>query len=508
MGTPAYNLVIVKGDKEVLDAFEKLAFKNESEAICFEQLLPLPDYLSQKEELSDEVQSFLYLIYGSRWVAAFGILIEKSDSFLKYYFNSKNTKAQLDYIAIKFSKLRYTHVFFDCVEQKYGVIEYENGNRVLDFTIQDENIDWQIVSDVHTYLYIAELYHKLMLCYHNYPEIFNELTHRKSDKRYAFYNIFAKSRYLTDNESFYDSLFKMEQNLEKRILDYARNGTAYPFSTNTPKEQQKFINHNFLPSEKRTLYLNNIINVRKKIINANREWWNNLDKIWKDEFITNLLNSPGYEGKKMLPTEIIKMIEKSDEIITDIVNLEKLNISRKLFFDLTPVFYLKKINDFHLQAVDWDDPNAEYFIKLYPKHLRSKVRKLFIDGIPLWDFTSLNDFVNVEEMHCQSCCIESLDGIEKLTKLKVLYADQGNSYSDLNPLRGLGLTYLNIEFTKVTDISPLIDVPSLEVLDLSFLKIDDFSPLLQLPNLKTVILDNLEFTMKELKGNLKNSKII
>jgi Leucine-rich repeat (LRR) protein len=96
-----------------------------------------------------------------------------------------------------------------------------------------------------------------------------------------------------------------------------------------------------------------------------------------------------------------------------------------------------------------------------------------------------------------------LDGIEKLTKLKVLYADQGNSYSDLSPLRGLGLTYLNIEFTKVTDISPLIDVPSLEVLDLSFLKIDDFSPLLQLPNLKTVILDNLEFTMKELKGNLK-----
>ena len=235
-------------------------------------------------------------------------------------------------------------------------------------------------------------------------------------------------------------------------------------------------------------------------MSTDREWWNNLDKIWQDEFISNLLQSPGYLEKKMTSAEIYSQINKSSTIITAIVNLQRLNISRKVLFDLTPLFHLKKINDFHLEPLEYNDPNAEYFIKMYPKHLRSKARKLRIDGIPMEDFASLEDFVNVEEIQCQSCQIESLNGIEKLKMLKVLHADQGNSYSDLNPLRGLGITDLNMQFTEVTDISPLTEVPTLEHLDISYLKIKDLSPLLQLPNLKTVTLGNeRKLTLKELK---------
>ena len=29
-------------------------------------------------------------------------------------------------------------------------------------------------------------------------------------------------------------------------------------------------------------------------IKDDRQWWDNLDKIWKDELISNLLKSPGY----------------------------------------------------------------------------------------------------------------------------------------------------------------------------------------------------------------------
>jgi hypothetical protein len=74
-----------------------------------------------------------------------------------------------------------------------------------------------------------------------------------------------------------------------------------------------------------------------------------------------------------------------------------------------------------------------------------------------------------------------------LKKLKSLQAGMDNYFSDLEPLRGLGLVSLDLEWTKVTDISPLIDVLSLKWLNLNALKIDDYSVLMQLPNLKTVI---------------------
>jgi len=190
MGTPAYNLVIVRGTKEDLNTFERLAHKTESEAICFDQLLPLPGYLAQEDEMSDEVQAFNHIIYGSKWVGTFGVLIEKTESFLKYYFNSKYTKAQLDYVAIKYSNLNFTHVFveLDPVE-KCSVIDYENGLRILDSVIMDENMDWQISSSIHTYIYIEELFHKFMLVKQFQPGIFKELTSYCCDQKHEFFNI-------------------------------------------------------------------------------------------------------------------------------------------------------------------------------------------------------------------------------------------------------------------------------------------------------------------------------
>lgn len=235
-------------------------------------------------------------------------------------------------------------------------------------------------------------------------------------------------------------------------------------------------------------------------MSKNKQWWNNLDKIWKDEFVSNLLSSPDYLEKRLLTADVFAMIEKSDEIITAIVNLERLHISRKVLFDMTPVFYLKNIIDFHIEPSDWKEADAS-FLYLYPKHLRSKVHRLDIDGLIFdGDLSPLIDFVNLEVLNCQSCHIESLDGIQKLKNLKVINADQGNFYSDLNPLRGLGIIDLNIQFTKVTDISPLIYVPTLEHLDISYLKIKDLSPLLKIPNLQTVTMGNERtLTVMELK---------
>jgi len=245
-------------------------------------------------------------------------------------------------------------------------------------------------------------------------------------------------------------------------------------------------------------------------INTDKNWWDNLPKVWQVELIENLVNSPGYKIKKLTVTEIFDIIdkndEKSDQIISHIVNLTNLVISQKVLFDLSPLFYLKKLKDFRLPyKAHWEDRYSGDYLRIYPKALRSRVRGVLnLHGLDIDDFKVLGDFVNVEGLQCQSCGIKSLEGIQRMKKLRSLEADQGNSYSDLNPLRGLNLKNLNMQFTKVTDISPLIDVPSLEWVDLSYLRIKDLSPLLQLPNLKGVTLpDGQELSLSELKLYLK-----
>ena len=233
---------------------------------------------------------------------------------------------------------------------------------------------------------------------------------------------------------------------------------------------------------------------------ADINWWSKLERDWKEELVRNLLDSPKYRNRNLVLTDIYELLDESAEIITEIVNIEKLHISWHKINDPAPLFHLKKIEDFLIQLPHWDDNKAS-FLNWYPEHLRSKVRRLDLDGIIFNnDLSPLSEFINLEILNCRYCQIESLEGIQNLTKLKIFKSDQGNSYSDLNPLRGLNLVSLNIQSTKVTDISPLIDLPSLEWIDLGFLSISALSPLLKMPNLKSVVVPaNVEIQKDKLE---------
>ena len=259
MANPAYNLVIVKGAKHDLEAFEKIAWKSDSEAFCMEQLLPLPGYLKLEDENSPEVVAFRHVVYGSKWVAAFGIVIEKNDFSLKYYFNSKWVKAQLGYIAFKYSHLEFIHVFTE-TDSLCGLAEYNNGERISYNVITDGKINWHIISDFHTWAYIEELYHKLMLLRRDKPTIFEEIcnSHPFSHKEYDFFKLFPREKFLKKQEGFYDYVYLMEQDLGKRPLDYARNDIAYNFRTNDLYYKKLFLEQNFLPSGKKSMYLKNL----------------------------------------------------------------------------------------------------------------------------------------------------------------------------------------------------------------------------------------------------------
>ncbi len=274
MGVPAYNLVIVRGEKEEFDKFEKLAYASESDAFQMEQLLPIPSYIAQSNPESDEERAYRNIIHGSHWVAAFGVLVEKSDQFLKYFFNSKWTKAELDYVAIKYNKLEFTHVYREIADDtKFGVIEYKNGERASQIVINVDNIDWGIVCAVHTYLYIEELWLKFRLLYQYFPHIIEEVTwpdwlnERKNAVVYNFYTLFPKADFLRVNESFYDSIYACERTLESQDIDDAINQPGYPLIITPPHEQLHFIEEYFLSPEKRSQMSEDVIN------NLNRTKW-------------------------------------------------------------------------------------------------------------------------------------------------------------------------------------------------------------------------------------------
>ncbi len=531
MAEAAYNLVIVKGARNDLDNFERQAYKNESQAFSFEKLFPLPRYLENDiysgNNSSDEAVAFRHIIYGCQW-SGFGVLIRKTDTFLEYYFNSEYYKANLDHIAFMFKELKFMHLFIETVEEKrFGFIEYKNG-----ITVDDTNpythelhlvnlfaVNWEINSRIDTYLYIAELFHKILYFKKNNPEEFKKSCTESYKDKIPFFSLIDKPTYLKKNESFYDSLFELEMDLERRELFYARHMISSNFKTNSLEDLKNFVQCNFLSPEKKVRYnerLNGIqpVNDLRAYVKWNHEdwdWWDSLDKTWQDELITNLLRSPSYAGMRISIKKITGQIGKanrvSNDIIAKIATLEELDLSTRVLYDLTPLVYMKNIRNFTLQRIDYTHPYRGYFIDMYPKQLRSKVKSLDIHNMPLpkSDLSALEDFVNLEYLCIQDCRVESLTGIEKLTKLKTLIADQGNSYSDLNPLRELNLVEFNMQFTRVTDISPLLNVPSLEVLDLWYTDINDLTPLLQLPNLKRVILPNKKVVEELIIDRQKNT---
>ena len=522
MAEAAYNLVIVKGARNDLDNFERQAYKNESQAFCLEKLFPLPRYLEKDIysglNLSDEAEAYRHVIYGCRW-SGFGVLIRKTDTFVEYYFNTKNYKANLDYIAFKFKELKFTQVFIETVEERFGIIEYKNGMPVDDTNpyfhelhlVSLFAINWEINCRIDTYLYIAEIYHKILYIKKHNPGDFKKICTESNKDEIRFFSLIDKTKYLNKNGSFYDSLFEIEMDLERRELFYARHMISSNFKTNSLEDLKNFVQGNFLSPEKKARYnerLNGIqpVNDFRMDVKWNHEdwdWWDSLDKTWQEELITNLLRSPAYAGKRITNKKIAGQIGKangvSNDIIAKIANLEELDLSTRVLYDLTPLVYMKNIQDFHLQRVNFTHEYRGFYIEMYPKQLRSKVKSLEIFNLPLYshDLSSLEEFVNLEYLGIQDCWVGDLNGIQKLTKLKTLNADQGNSYSDLNPLRGLNLVEFNMQFSNVIDISPLIDVPSIEVLDLWHTYLNDLTPLLYLPNLKRVTLPD-EHIIEEL----------
>jgi len=236
-------------------------------------------------------------------------------------------------------------------------------------------------------------------------------------------------------------------------------------------------------------------------IDENKKWWNTLSLDWKVSLIKNLMFDIEID---LTDEDILERFNNSNFNIDDIVNMEVLSIDSNLSIDLSPIFKLKNLNDFFIIPADVDDDyrGIEDFIYIYPKQLRSKVKKLHfcIPGYFDGDLNSLKDFVNLQEINFQSCHISSLDGIQNLKKLEKVIIDQGNFITDLSPLKGLKIKYLDVLFNEISDLSPLDGLP-LEYLNIEGNNINDLSPIMEITTLKKLEFDNYDLVFEQLSGH-------
>jgi len=257
MGSASNNLVIIKGTKEDLLEFKKTACKNDSEAFCFQQLLPYPDYFEGSEkEIEQQKSAYSHLFYGNKWGAGYGVLTRYAKNIVIYIFNSRTTIANLTYISKKYSNLDFIHIGLTTNENplKWSYFKYKKGTQICKYRLTNNQFDFQISSYLYNYEYMAELYIKFESLIQHKKHVFNKL---KNDGLYDedlhsvinFYDLFHKPTYLRNNKDLFDKILLDVKNLENKDLNWAKNKIGYTFKTNNLYDKLAFIKNNFTNDE-------------------------------------------------------------------------------------------------------------------------------------------------------------------------------------------------------------------------------------------------------------------
>jgi hypothetical protein len=489
MGEAAYNLVTVKGCKADLDKFEKIAYTNESEAFCLKNFI---NYNGNSTAPHNAV-------FFTNWVA-FGVLIEKTEKSLKYFFNSKWNAVNLRYIVDRFPELNFKQVYVEIATGKVGILDYKSDKHLKKYGFDY----WGNSCSPHTYNFIEDVALKLeYLISQNKSDISGE----------HFYEEIDRSQFLKNHRQEYEELFKSSLELEMRDLYYARYGMFYTLHAYKKEELEEFIRINIQP-EKQDEFLKELSKLNFNIPKE-RRWWNCLIMSWKKNLVSCLIDfNPSFQAINKPHDEyyeihenIFKSIQISDEYLKDILKLDKLKLSISLLFDNleTVLELLPELNSIFLEFNGYEiefESNSESFesiIEHLPENVFSKVKEITLDYIELDNLSILAKFPNLEVFAGQGCQINTLKGIEKSVNLKSFTADQGNYYSSLVPIKDLKLKYLNIQASGVRDLRPLSHMNNLKFLIAGGCEIEDYDPLLLLP--KLLHLETEEFEIIEAKTN-------
>lgn len=134
----------------------------------------------------------------------------------------------------------------------------------------------------------------------------------------------------------------------------------------------------------------------------------------------------------------------------------------------------------------------QHFVNLKRLHIAQDYAHNYIPEHKIKDLAPLRQLSSLEEVTVSSASLESMDGLQNLTKLKKLTLRHNGTLSDLKPLKGLSsLEELDLTGNHVQDLSPIGGLINLRKLVLDTNPLVDVEPLRGLQNLTDLSFSNL-----------------
>ncbi|TYQ13072.1 UNVERIFIED_CONTAM: serine protease inhibitor/Leucine-rich repeat (LRR) protein [Acetivibrio alkalicellulosi] len=181
-------------------------------------------------------------------------------------------------------------------------------------------------------------------------------------------------------------------------------------------------------------------------------------------------NQPTYVGEIVGPRNKITDLEP----LSALVNLKELNLSGNNLSDIR---------------------DLESFVNL---------TKLNLNNNHLSDISALESLVNLTELKLSYTLISNINSLNNLTKLSSLELRRNGELTDISSLENANLTYIDLKYCKVEDISSLKNHTNLKELNLSYNRVTDISTLKNLTNLTKLELSDNQINDITALTNLTN----
>ena len=221
----------------------------------------------------------------------------------------------------------------------------------------------------------------------------------------------------------------------------------------------------------------------------NVTWWNSLTPAWKEIFRVQEL-----KGKNVDPT---------DEQLANIVNILKLNCSgNKQIEDLRPLKQLTLLEELDCSNTNITSlsgienlknlkklncSNNDNINSLIPVQTLSNLEEINCGNTMVKNLAPLRNLINLKKLDVHYCTVNNLNMISELKSLVILNVSQNQSLFTISGVERLSsLTDFDCSETAVSDLDPLKNSKTLEIINCADTKIITLRPLQTVRTLKEI----------------------
>lgn len=185
--------------------------------------------------------------------------------------------------------------------------------------------------------------------------------------------------------------------------------------------------------------------------------------------------------------EELKLLNVSDNPLTDISTLEKFPDLEELYFMNTSVTDIHVLEGSKLRFLDCSYTGITDYSAVATLDSLTALR---ISHGNTQTIAFINTLTNLDQLTLCESSLSSLDEIDQLTRLESLDLSGCQNLTSLNGIeRFPALDYLGISSSGITDLDPLTELKKLHCLEVSYASLEDFTPLADCRQLNTIYLN-------------------